>query len=444
MKKIGTILLIIFIVCGWVVTVADVNPGPLAKDLKLGLDLKGGVYVVLEAETLATGAELEELMSKTQDVIERRVNSLGLSEPNVIKEGTNRIRVEMPGVTDAEEATLGTDPLLVDTDSDGVNDNVDLFPTDAEEAIKAIGTTAQLEFQSVLTDKVITGDMIKDTGMEIDQKDPRFYTVTLEFNSEGAALFEEMTALASQYYPSDESRIYIMLDGEVVSAPVVQEKLTGGKAVITGKYSADEAKKTAAIIREGALPVDLVEMETSVIGPTLGEDSLSKSVFSAAIGIVLILLFMIAYYRLPGIAASIALSLYILIVFWILIALKAVITLPGIAGMILSIGMAVDANVIIFERIKEEIKNGLTIRVAVNKGFNRALRTILDANITTLIAGVVLYQFGSGPVKGFAVTLMIGILVSLLTAVIVTRFLLSTFESFGAFSKKKYFGIKEV
>ena len=414
MKKIGTILLIIFIVCGWVVTVADVNPGPLAKDLKLGLDLKGGVYVVLEAETLATGAELEELMSKTQDVIERRVNSLGLSEPNVIKEGTNRIRVEMPGVTDAEEA------------------------------IKAIGTTAQLEFQSVLTDKVITGDMIKDTGMEIDQKDPRFYTVTLEFNSEGAALFEEMTALASQYYPSDESRIYIMLDGEVVSAPVVQEKLTGGKAVITGKYSADEAKKTAAIIREGALPVDLVEMETSVIGPTLGEDSLSKSVFSAAIGIVLILLFMIAYYRLPGIAASIALSLYILIVFWILIALKAVITLPGIAGMILSIGMAVDANVIIFERIKEEIKNGLTIRVAVNKGFNRALRTILDANITTLIAGVVLYQFGSGPVKGFAVTLMIGILVSLLTAVIVTRFLLSTFESFGAFSKKKYFGIKEV
>ncbi len=413
MKKIGTILLILFIVCGWVITVTDVSPGPLAKDLKLGLDLKGGVYVVLEAQTDATGDELSELMDKTQDVIERRVNSLGVSEPNVLRDGVDRIRVELPGVSDAQEA------------------------------VRILGTTAQLEFQSPLMEAVITGDMVKDSGIEIDQDNPQYYVVTLEFDSAGTELFSEMTGLASMQSTAPNNMIFIVLDDEVVSSPVASQKLMTGNAMISGGFSVDEAKSLAAIIREGALPMDLVEIETSVIGPTLGESSIEKSVLAGAVGILLIFLFMIIYYRVPGIAASIALALYILIVFWILIGINAVLTLPGIAGMILSIGMAVDANVIIFERIKEEVRNGLTVRVAVTKGFKRALRTILDANITTLIAGAVLFQFGSGPVKGFAVTLMIGILVSLLTAIVITRFLLNTFESMGLFRKKKNIGIKE-
>lgn len=429
MKKVLVILLIVIIAFGWFVSVNGLNVGktiiePINKQLKLGLDLKGGVYVVLEAKTDATGEDLKALMEQTQQVVERRVNAMGLSEPNVIIEGEKRIRVELPGVKNASEA------------------------------IEAIGKTAQLEFVDYTGEVILTGGDIKNAGLTYQQDNPNQPSVSLEMTSEGAKAFEvatsRMSAIPKPAFtdPNYDEKIiqkiiYIVLDGEIISAPVVDVAILDGKAVIEGNFTFDEAATLAALIRGGALPVNLEEVQASTVGPTLGIDSFNKSVFAGIIGISLILFFMLIYYRLPGVSAGIALLLYILIIIWIMIGFDAVLTLPGAAGIILSIGMAVDANVIIFERIKEEIRNGKTVRVSVNSGFKRALRTIMDANITTLIAGVVLYQFGTGPVKGFAVTLMIGILASLVTAVLITRLFLSFFSDIKTLNKASFYGVKE-
>lgn len=428
MKKVMVILLIIIIAAGWTVSITGAQLGnvaiePVSKQMKLGLDLKGGVYVVLEAVTDAQGEELKELMNQTQQVIEKRVNAMGLSEPSVVIEGEKRIRIDLPGVENASEA------------------------------ISSIGKTAQLEFTDYTGQVILTGKDVKDAGITY-QQDSGAPSVSLEMTGEGAKAFQAATskmkmipkpALSDPNYEEKIAQkiIYIVLDGEVISAPVVDVEIRDGNAVIEGSFTIDEAATLAALIRGGALPVNLEEIQTSVIGPTLGVNSLNQSVFAAIIGIILILLFMLVYYRLPGVSSSIALLLYILAVIWILIGFDAVLTLPGIAGLILSIGMAVDANVIIFERIKEEIRNGKSVRVSVNSGFKRAMTTILDSNVTTLIAGVVLYQFGSGAVKGFAITLMIGILVSLFTAVVITRLLLSVFSDIRGFNKAKFFGVKE-
>lgn len=427
MKRVLVILLIIMIAVGWTISVTGVQMGaieiePINKQMKLGLDLKGGVYVVLEAKTDAQGDELKELMTQTQQVIERRVNAMGLSEPTVIIEGDKRVRIDLPGVKNASEA------------------------------IASIGKTAQLEFTDYTGKVILTGKDVKDAGIIYQQDNPNEPVVSLDMTGEGADAFQEATYQMSLIpmpsktdpnYDEDiiKKIIYIVLDGEVISAPVVNDEIRNGNGVIEGGFTIEEAATLAALIRGGALPVNLEEIQTSVIGPTLGINSLNQSVFAGMVGIALILLFMVLYYRLPGLSASIALLLYILTVIWILIGFDAVLTLPGAAGLILSIGMAVDANVIIFERIKEEIRNGKSIRVSINSGFKRALTTILDANVTTIIAGVVLYQFGSGPVKGFAVTLMIGILVSLLTAVLITRLFLSVFSEIPAFNKAQYFGV---
>ncbi len=415
MKRTMVILLILIIIVGWTVSVSGLSIGnlaiePINKQIKLGLELKGGVYVVMEAETNASGEELRALMQQTQQVIERRVNAMGLSEPNVMVEGEKRIRVELPGVKNSSEA------------------------------IEAIGKTAQLEFMDHTGKVILTGKDVKNAGVSYDEYNKP--VVSLEMTGKGADAFYEATKIAVAA-TGEANIIYIVLDGEVISAPTVTEEIPSGKAQITGSYSVEEAATQAALIRGGALPVTLHEIETSITGPTLGLESFNRSVFAGVLGVALILIFMLAYYRLPGIAAGIALLLYILVVIWVMIGFNAVLTLPGAAGIILSIGMAVDANVIIFERIKEEIKNGKTIRVSVNSGFRRALKTIMDANITTLIAGIVLYQFGSGPVKGFAVTLMIGIIVSLLTAVIITRLLLSVLSDIKGTNKAIFYGVKE-
>ncbi len=415
MKKIMVILLIIIIIAGWTISISGLSIGgniidPINKQIKLGLDLKGGVYVVLEAETDASGEELRQLMEQTQQVIARRVNAMGLSEPNVIIEGEKRIRVELPGVKNASEA------------------------------IEAIGKTARLEFIDHTGKVILTGKDIKNAGVSYDEYNQP--VVALEMTGEGGDAFYEATKIAAAS-TGDANIIEIVLDGEVISAPGVENEIPSGRAQITGGFTVEGAATLAALIRGGALPVTLNEVQTSAIGATLGADSFNKSVFAGVIGIALILIFMVAYYRLPGVSAGIALLLYILIVIWVMIGFKSVLTLPGAAGIILSIGMAVDANVIIFERIKEEIRNGKTIRVSVNSGFKRALRTIMDANITTFIAGIVLYQFGSGPVKGFAVTLMIGILTSFLTAVLITRLLLSVLSDIKGFSKPVFYGVRE-
>jgi SecD/SecF fusion protein len=415
MKKAIAIALVIIIVLGWIFALTDTGPS-LKDKIKLGLDLKGGVYVVMEAQTDATGAELATLMEQTQVIIEDRVNQMGLSEPTVTIEGEKKIRVELPGAENADEA------------------------------IKTIGKTAQLQF--VLGDGtvVVDGSHVKDAGVGRDEKG--FNAVDLEFDSEGAVAFEEATrrALYGEVINPEtgqpDGAIYIVLDDKVISSPLVNSVISGGRAQITGQFSDDEVTELAMLIRGGALPVGLKEVQTSVVGPSLGIDSLNMSLIAGVIGVGLILIMMIIFYKIMGLIADIALLLYILLVFWILALFSAVLNLPGIAGLILSVGMAVDSNVIIFARIKEEyMVSEKSLRVSVDSGFNRALKTIIDSQFTTMLAGIILYQLGSGPVKGFALTLMIGIVISVLTAVIITQFLMRTLVESKSLAKPKLFGL---
>lgn len=420
MKKALAILLSIFILFGWYVTLMGIGSfAPIKDQMKLGLDLSGGVYVVMEAQTKATGEELKKLMTQTQAIIEKRVNQMGLSEPIVTIEGTNKIRVELPGAENAEDA------------------------------INAIGKTAQLQFIMADDTVVLDGSQVEDAGIMADQ-DHGGYAVSLKFDKDGAEAFKNATTdiingkitSVNQGMPADT--IMIVLDGQVISAPRVDEIIPNGQATITGGgggFSDEEATSLSILIRGGALPVELKEVQTSVVGPTLGLGALKMSVIAGLIGILLIFAIMLIMYRIMGVVANIALLLYVLIVFWVIVAMGGVLTLPGIAGIILSIGMAVDANVIIFSRVREEITNGKSIRVSIASGFKRALSTIIDSQITTIIAGVVLYQLGSGPVKGFAMTLMIGILASVFTAVVITQLYLNLIAENKKLATMKNFAV---
>jgi len=382
---------------------------PIKDSMKLGLDIKGGAYVVLEADTDVKGEELKKIMEQTREVIRRRVDAMGLTEPNIVLEGEKRIRIELPGVKNAQEA------------------------------IEAIGKTAQLEFVKYDGEVVLTGKQVQNAELMFhpETNEP---VVSLHLNSEGTEAFRLATKELAKIQQYPDNAILIILDGEMLSAPEVTEEIPNGKAFISGDFTVEKASTLAALIRGGALPVNLKEVQTSAIGPTLGIDSLKTSVNAGKIGIVLVLLFMLIYYRVPGFIASVALILYTLIVLYILVGLNATLTLPGVAGLILSIGMAVDANVIIFERLKEELRNGKTIRSSIDSGFSKALRIILDSNITTFIAVIVLYYFGLGPIKGFAITLMIGILSSMFTAVFITKLLLKLTVGMDIIKSPKLFG----
>ena len=413
-KNITFFIVIVLVVIAAVFTalngidMGNIKIGSVSDSMKLGLDIEGGAYVVLEADTDATGEALAKIMDQTQEVIRRRVDAMGLTEPNIVREGTNRIRVELPGVSDAQDA------------------------------IKAIGKTAQLQFVKVDGTVILTGNQVKNAELTFDSKTDK-PAVALEFNSNGTEAFRLGTKEVSQL-TSPNNIMAIVLDDEIISAPRVDSEIAGGTAIIVGSFTVDEASNLAALIRGGALPVDLVEVQTKAIGATLGINSLNTSVKAGLIGLLLVLIFMIGFYRLPGVVSSIALLLYIVIVLYSLILMNATLTLPGVAGMVLSIGMAVDANVIIFERIKEEIKNGKTLRASVDSGFTKALRTIVDANVTTFIAAIVLYYFGLGPIKGFAITLMIGIVASMFTAVVITKMLLRMVVGMNLTKNTKMYG----
>jgi preprotein translocase subunit SecD len=267
----------------------------------------------------------------------------------------------------------------------------------------------------------VTGKSLEDAKTSFDNLGRP--VVTLEFDKEGARQFDEATAT------NVGRRIAIVLDGKVISAPVVQERISGGSAQISGNFTTDEAQRLAIMLRAGALPVPVEILENRSIGPTLGADSIRSGLHAGLIGAVLVLVFMLFYYGRLGLVANLALVSTILLLFAGLISLKATLTLPGIAGIILTIGMAVDGNILIFERMKEELREGKTPYASVDAGFRKALKTIIDANVTTLIAAAVLFYFGSGPIRGFAVTLSIGILASVFSAVIVTRALLQVFQS---------------
>lgn len=375
---------------------------PLAMSIKQGLDLQGGTHVVLEAVDTPEAKVDEDAVKRVVKIIEKRVNEIGLTEPIIQRQGERRIIVELPGIKEPEKA------------------------------IEMLGKTALLEFQDESGATVMTGKDLKDAKAEINQN--KSTVVALEFSPEGTTSFGQLTA------KNVGKHISILLDKKVLTSPVVNEPILGGKAVITGSRNIEEAQELAILLRSGSLPVKVEVLEMRTVGPSLGQDSKDKSVKAFTIGIGAVVLFMLFFYRVSGFVATVALMLYVMMLLFSLKMLNATLTLPGIAGIILSIGMAVDANVLIFERFKEEYHNGKTLRAAMDAGFSRAFATILDSHMTTFISAIVLFFFGTGPIKGFAITLGLGILLSLFTAVTVTQFMLKMLMRANLVKNGKIFG----
>ncbi|MGI6648011.1 MAG: protein translocase subunit SecD [Bacillota bacterium] len=392
---IATILVVI------AAAVAGVNP--IRQNINLGLDLQGGIHVVLEAVDTPEAPVTPEAVKGAAGVIRTRVDQLGLKEPIIQPEGNNRIIVELAGVQDPEEA------------------------------VELIGKTAMLEFKNPEGETVLLGNELKDARAGLNPNGTP--EVHLTFNPQGAETFKQITT------DNVGRQIAIYLDGNLLTNPVVKEPIPNGEAVISGGYqSLEEAENDAILLRSGALPVKLEMMEKRTVGPVLGEESLQKSFKAGLIGIAAILVFMIGFYRLSGFIADFSLVLYALLVLGILAIFQATLTLPGIAGFILSIGMAVDANILIYERIKEELRAGKTLMAGIDAGFTRAFWTIFDSNLTTLIGAGVLYYFGSGSIKGFALTLSIGILCSMFTAITFTRFMLRSTARSQLITNPKLYG----
>lgn len=402
-RKVLSVVIIAVVILGWCASIFGMGPVKKIKDtLNYGLDINGGVFVVMQADTKGMSpSKTKTVMEQTREVINKRVNAMGISEATVSIEGTNRLRIEMPGVKDADTA------------------------------IKRIGKTAKLKFTLADGTEVLSGSDVKNAAAAVDSQNGG-YKITMKFTGAGQSKFAQATERAASGNVNatveergqkvDPTAIVIKLDDDILTAPTVREKIDNDSCEITrnGGFSEEEASQTAALIRGGALPVSLTEAQSSVESASIGANALDKSIVAGAIGLGLVFLLMLFMYNVLGLIADVALALYVLIVLWVMAGMGAVLTLPGIAGIVLGIGMAVDANVIIFSRIKEEIGQGRSIRVAVSTGFKHALTTVLDSQITTLIATIVLYQLGSTTVKGFAVTLMISILASIFTAVVIS------------------------
>jgi preprotein translocase subunit SecD len=361
--------------------IGDYKIKSFGETIKRGLDLQGGVSVLME---IASEEKVpQDDLDRTVELLRMRVNKIGVSETSVTVEGTKRIRVDVPGKSDSAS--------IIDT----------------------LKRTGELRFVGPDNEVILTGKDVSKAAAYIDEFGKP--TIGLELNDEGTKKFAD----ATQKFLGQN--IAIFMDEEQLTNPTVQAVITTGKAIITGNRSLEEAKRISGIIQSGALPVTLTTLSVRTVGPTLGKEAIPLSVKAGTIGISLVFLFMLIYYRVPGLMANLALTLYIILVLLTFVTMGATLTLPGIAGFLLTIGMAVDANVLIFERIKEELKTGKSVKSAMNSGFHRALTSILDSNITTIIAGIILYSFGSGPVKGFALTLMIGIILSMISAITVTK-----------------------
>lgn len=373
------------------------------KQVKLGLDLAGGVSITYQTVDENPSAEA---MSDTIYKLQQRVQTYS-TEAEVYKEGNNRINIDIPGVSDANTI------------------------------LESLGKPGSLYFQDMSGNQLLTGDQVQSAKAGIIQGENNVgnsYIVELSFTEEGAKTFAEITAA------NVGQQIAIVYDGKVISAPVVKQAITGGQASIDGMASYEEAQNLASFIRIGSLSLELQELRSNVVGAKLGQEAISTSLLAGLIGFIILAIFMIAVYRLPGLASVLALGIYVALTACFLEAFNTEITLtlPGIAGILLSVGMAVDANVIIFTRIKEEIGSGKSVENAVKLGFNKALSAILDGNITTLIAAAVLFFKGSGTVKGFAQTLALGIILSMFTALFVTRTIISAFIALNLTNPKLY------
>ncbi len=373
------------------------------EDIKLGLDLAGGVSITYEVEEDNPSSQD---ISDTIKRLQKRAEVYS-TESEVYKEGDKRITVDIPDVSDANKV------------------------------LEELGQPGTLSFQDENGTELINGSHVKTASAGIDNSSgTNKYVVQLEFDEEGTQLFADATTARA----TNNEKIYIVYNGEIVSSPSVQEPITGGKCQIDGMEDYEAADNLASTIRIGAIPLSLKEVRSNVVGAKLGSEAIETSLIAGVIGFVIIILFMLIVYRIQGLAADIALVFYVAAVVVILSAFQVTLTLPGIAGIILSIGMAVDANVVIFARIKEELRDGKTVKTAIDLGFSKALSAILDGNITTLIAAAVLYFLGSGTVRGFAQTLAIGIVLSMFTALVITKYVLKAFFMLGV-KNEKFYGV---
>jgi preprotein translocase subunit SecD len=409
------------------------------KPFRLGLDLSGGSYLVYRADVskLADG-EIKDRTDALRDVIERRVNLFGVAEPSVQTETTTlagnekeyRLVVELPGVTDLDEAiaTIGQTPLL-----EFKIENPDFDEVGFQEAIQVAlagadseGGNVNIELPDVgerYLDTELTGAFLSRAVLQFQQGitggnsggGPGSPIIALEFNKEGGELFAELTG------GHVGETIAIYLDGSIISAPVVQQEITGGEAVITGVFTPEEARTLVGRLNSGALPVPIELINTQTIGPSLGAGATTAGVQAGLYGFLLVALFLVFWYRLPGLLAVISLAIYSAIMLALFKSLPVTLTAAGIAGFIISLGIAVDANILIFERMKEELSGGRTVYDAAKQGFARAWSSIRDANVSSLISAVILFWFGSPLIKGFALTFGIGVVVSMLSAIIITR-----------------------
>jgi preprotein translocase subunit SecD len=408
-------------------------------------------YPILE--TVSTGQKLVLKMSDKEaakirdnaadqalETIRNRIDQFGVAEPSIQRQGENEIVVELPGVKDPERAidligkTAQLEFKLVDDGSPvAAQMPSSIQPGDEDSVLKQfadkIPSGDQILFERKLNpetgiatktpvllkkDAVLTGDSLSEAKVSLDSRFGEPY-VSISFNAEGAKRFEEITGA------NVKKRLAIILDGNVYSAPVIQEKISGGSAQITGNFSMDEAKDLAIVLRAGALPAPLKMLQNVTVGPTLGSDSIKAGKIAGIIGTLAVILFMFIYYKMSGLIADFALILNLILLFGAMAFLNATLTLPGIAGVILAVGMAVDSNVLMFERIREEIRAGKPPRSAVDSGYDKAWWTIFDSHVTTLITAAVLFQFGTGPIKGFAVTLSLGVAINLFTALVGTK-----------------------
>lgn len=399
-----TLLLIVLVAC---LALNGLQVGkyifqPVANAISLGLDLRGGVYAVYQA-TDTSVEDFDTQLAGTISVLRNRLTAQGYTEATVTQQGSDRIRVEIPDVKD---------PGAI---------------------LDIIGTPAKLEFLDPEGNVVIEGKDVKSAKLARGGDTKLEYMVEFQLNDSGTEAFAQATA------DNLGQVIRIMLDGEEISAPTVQSVINGGQGVITVGNDREEASRLAMLIQSGALPLDIEQIEVSAVSATLGVEALDKAVTAGIIGVALVMLFMLVMYRLPGLMADMALAIYILIVFYALALVPGVqLTLPGIAGILLGIGMAVDANVIIFERFREELKADRSLESSVKRGFKNALSAIIDSNVTTVIASLVLMYFGTGPIRGFAITLLISVIASMITAVFITRFLLTNVVRLGIQNKALY------
>jgi SecD/SecF fusion protein len=404
---------------------------PIKEKINLGLDLQGGMHLVLKVDTAKVPEEArEDAPNRALEIIRNRIDEFGVKEPSIYRQGTDNIVVQLPGITDRDRARelIGKTAQL---EFKLVEDNPDLNNKAMQGEVPEGYELKEVDKEKLLLHKeaVLTGDTLVTAEVRFDQSRFNEAYIALEFNPKGASIFSEVTG------QNVNKRLAIVLDGKVHSAPRINERIPSGRASITGRFTIEEAGDLAIVLRAGALPAPIYIEEERTVGPLLGKDSINSGIKASVIGLILVFVFMLMYYLFAGIVASFAMMLNFIIILGILGWLHTTLTLPGIAGMILTIGMAVDANVLIYERMREEMATGKHMRSVISFAYDKAFSAIVDSNITTLIAAALLFKFGTGPIRGFGVTLTIGILASMFTGIFITRIIFDILSTNKNFTK---------